>query len=67
MLAFVSLFKVKSTFVCYLIPKLSLKKNISDTTQQLAVGISRSISFLSPNVNIIVRLEFDLAYFEVAV
>ena len=48
-----SLFNGISTFVCYLMPKLSLQKDSSRTIQPIAGGIK---------MDIITRLEFELAY-----
>ena len=49
----------------YLIPKLSLLKNRSDATLLIA-GTTKGYIFsegISPKVSVIVRLEFELAYF----
>ena len=53
-----------STFVCYLMPKTSLFKNSSGTIQPIA-GRIREFIRISPKTNVIVRLEFELAYYEV--
>ena len=65
----VSSFNGISTFVGYLMLKPSLKKNRSHVTWPTAREI-RGHSFpkcISLKVNMIVRLEFELAYFEAVV
>ena len=68
-LGLVSLFNGILTFVGYLMPKPSLQ-NSSNTIKTIAGRIRKFLTFpngITPKVNILVRLEFELAYFEAEV
>ena len=66
----VPLFNGISTFVDYLIPKLSLWKMNSDANYLIADGIRGFHVFprnITLKVNVITRLEFELVYFKATV
>ena len=65
-----SLFNGISTFVSYLMPSQSLSKNSSGGIQPGGEGNKRDNFFhkgISPKVKVIVRLAFEIAYYDVAV
>ena len=65
----VSLFNGISTFVVYLILKLSLEKNNNHTTQPIAreKGIHSFPKCIRPKVNVIRQMEFELTHFKTLV
>ena len=66
----VSLFNGISTFVGYLMPNLFSKKNSSGTIQPIAgkeKGVHTFPKGICPKVNVIARLEYELAYYDSAV
>ena len=68
-ISLVSLFNGISTFVDYLMPKPSLWKTAVILFKSLLEEIRAFIPFsrgISPKVNVIARLAFELVYFEVA-
>ena len=64
------LLKAKSTVVGYLLPKPFLWKNSCSTTYLIS-GVGKEIptfpKSISPKMNVIARLEFELAYFKATV
>ena len=66
----VSFFNGISTFVGYSMPKPSLEKNISDVSVTYSWEDLTFLTFpkgICPKVNVIARLEFELAYYDSAV
>ena len=64
------LFNGISTFLGYLMPKLSFSKNSCGTIKPIAGRIKWFIHFpngICPKVNVVVQLEFELAYYDSAV
>ena len=58
------------TFMGYLMPKLPLSKNDSGTIKPTVWGVETVHSFLMiiiPKVNVIPRLESELAFYDVTV